>query len=251
MNPLDLEKVYGYGNQNQVDFNKSRIKFLKDLRLENLLTLNPYLFKVKNLIVASKLVSGLLDSSLISLEEELLGNFLVGLAFVVAEMTYEGNKSSVPGVDLEFLKNGVHYLVSVKSKPNWGDNTQEDKLEQDFRKAALKLKASKEGVRVQPVLGICYGNTKTSYSRGYIKVVGQNFWYLISENPYLYTDIIETIGHWANENNNSFLAEKSKAKNRLTGQFLKEFSIEDGSINWVKLVEFNSSNFDLDEFLPK
>jgi hypothetical protein len=249
MNRLDLEKVYGYVNQNQVDFNKSRIKFLEDLRLENLLTLNPYLFKVKNLIVASKLISGLLDASLISLEEKLLGNFLVGLALIVADLTCKGNKSSLPGVDLEFLNNGVHYIVSVKSEPNWGDNTQEDKLEQNLRNATNKINQAKDGVKVQPVLGICYGKTKTSYLRGYMKVVGQNFWYLISENPNLYSEIIETVGYWANDNNSSFLEEKSRAENRLTGQFLNEFSNEDGSIKWVKLVELNSGNFDLDRFI--
>jgi hypothetical protein len=250
MNPLDLEKVYGYVNPNQIGFNKSRIKFLGDLRLENLLTLNPYLFKVKNHIVASKMISELLDASLISFEEKQLGNFLLGLAFVVAEMTCKGYKSSVPGVDLEFLNNGVHYIVSVKTEPVWGDNVQEDKLEQDLRNASIKVMEAREGVKVQSVLGICYGKSKTSYLRGYMKVVGQNFWYLISENPNLYTDIIEIVDYWAHGNNNSFLEEKSRAENRLTGQFLNEFFNEDGSINWVKLVEFNSGNFDLDKFLP-
>ncbi len=38
--------------------------------------------------------------------------------------------------------------------------------------------------------------------------------------------------------------------NRLTKQFLDRFCTPDGTIDWVKLVEFNSGNYDLDRFLP-
>lgn len=131
----------------------------------------------------------------------------------------------------------------------WGNSSQQGKLEQDFKNALIRVKQSKRGVNTQPVLGICYGKTKTSYLRGYIKVVGQNFWYLISENPNLYTDIIEPVGYKAKEHNESFLYEKSKVTNRFTKQFIDKFCDDDCAINWKKLVEFNSENFDLDKFL--
>jgi len=227
-------------------------KLLQKLELEELLTINPYyLFKAKNNITpAGELVSGLLDAFLSSFEEKLFGDFLEGLAVFIAEMTCGGHKSSAPGVDLEFLNNGVHYIISVKSGPSWGNSSQQDKLEQDLKNAVIRVKQSKRGINVQPVLGICYGKTKTSYLRGYMKVVGQNFWYLISENQHLYTDIIEPVGYRAQEHNKSFLVEKAKVINRFTKQFVDEFCDESGAVNWVKLVEFNSGNFDLDKFMP-
>ena len=82
-----------------------------------------------------------------------------------------------------------------------------------------------------------------------MKVVGQNFWYLISENKDLYTDIIEPIGYRAKEHNETFEIERAKVENRFTKEFIDEFCEEDGSIDWVKLVEFNSGNYDLDKFL--
>jgi hypothetical protein len=81
-------------------------------------------------------------------------------------------------------------------------------------------------------------------------VVGQNFWYFISENEHLYTDIIEPIGHRAKEHNEAFLVEKNKVINRFTKMFIDMFCDDSGAIDWVKLVEFNSGNFDLDAFLP-
>ena len=154
-------------------------------------------------------------------------------------------------MDLEFIKNGVHYIISVKSGPSWGNSSQQDKLEQDLQNAVTRVKQSKRGVNVQPVLGICYGKTKTSYLRGYMKVVGQNFWYLISEDQHLYTDIIEPVGYRAKEHNETFQLEKSKVVNRFTKQFIDRFCDESGAIEWVKLVAFNSSNFDLDRFLAQ
>jgi DNA modification methylase len=65
---------------------------------------------------------------------------------------------------------------------------------QDLKNATVRIKQSKRGMNVQAVLGICYGKTRTPYLRGYIKVVGQNFWYLISESKDLHTDIIGPLG---------------------------------------------------------
>lgn len=172
MNSLDLERVCHYVNENVVDFHQHRIRSLEGLKLDKLLTKNPYLFKAKHIMTAGELVSGLLEAFLSSSEEKLFGDFLEGLAVFVAEMTCGGHKSSAPGVDLEFINNGIHYIVSVKSGPNWGNSSQQDKLEQDLRNAVTRVKQSKRGTNVQPVLGICYGKTKTSYLRGYMKVVG-------------------------------------------------------------------------------
>jgi hypothetical protein len=250
MNPLNLDAVQTYVNENIVDFHQRKIKSLEELQLEKLLNKNPYLFKAKNITTANELITNLLDAFLSSSEEKLFGDFLEGLAIFIAQTTCNGHKSTAPGVDLELFNKNVHYIVSVKSGTNWGNSSQQNKLEQDLKTAVARVKQAQRGANVQPVLGICYGKTKTSYLRGYLKVVGQNFWYLISENKDLYTDIIEPIGYRAKEHNETFLVEKGKVINRFTRLFLDKFCDEAGVINWGKLVEFNSGNYDLDQFLP-
>jgi len=143
-------------------------------------------------------------------------------------------------------------VVSVKSGPNWGNSSQQKKLAQDLRDAVIRVRQSRVAATVEPVLGICYGKTRTTYTkRGYLKVVGQNFWYLISESQDLYTDIIEPIGYRAKEHNDAFYRQKDRVVNRFTKQFLDEFCDSTGAIDWVELVEFNSGNYDLDKFLVK
>jgi hypothetical protein len=250
MKTLDLNAVRDYVNENIVDFHQRKVKSLEELQLDKLLKKNPYLFKAKSIATAGELISNLLEAFLSSSEEKLFGDFLEGLAAFVAQRTCDGHKSTAPGVDLEFFNKEVHYVVSVKSGPNWGNSSQHNRLEQDLKNAVARLKQSRRGANVQSVLGICYGKTRTGYLRGYLKIVGQNFWYFISEDKNLYTDIIEPIGHRAKEHNDDFSRERSRVTNLFTKQFLDRFCDASGVINWVKLVQLNSGNYDLNKFLP-
>jgi hypothetical protein len=249
MNTINLDSVRQYVNKNIVDFHKRRIKSLEELKLGGLLKKNPYLFKAKNVETAGEMISGLLEAFLSSSEEKLFGDFLEDLAVFIAGKTCNGHKSTAPGVDLEFFNKSIHYVVSIKSGTNWGNSGQQDKLEENLKNAITRVKQSKQGINVQSVLGICYGKTKTSYLRGYLKVVGQNFWYLISENKNLYTDIIEPIGYRAKKHNADFTKEKSRVINRFTKSFIDEYCDDKGDINWVKIVKFNSGNYDLNKFI--
>ena len=251
MEPLDLRAVEEYVSDNIADFHNRRLRSLDTLELSKLLKKNPYLFRAKNMMTAGELINGFLDAFLSSSEEKLFGDFLENLAVFVAQQTSGGHKSTAPGVDLEFFNNSIHYVVSIKSGTNWGNSSQHARLEQDLRNAVRRVKQSQQAANVQPVLGICYGKTRTAHtSRGFMKVVGQNFWYLVSENKDLYTDIIEPIGHRAKEHNDNFIREKSRLANRLTGAFIEDYCDRIGAIDWLKLVRFNSGNYDLDRFLP-
>ena len=248
MNRLDLDEVSKYVNENVVSFHNARVKSLEKLSLNKLLRKTPYLLKAKNITTAGELIANLLEAFLSSSEEKSFGDFLEGLAEFVAAKTCGGHKSTAPGVDLEFFNQNIHYIVSVKSGPSWGNSSQQDKLEEDLKNAVARVKQLRRSLNVQPVLGICYGKTKTSYVRGYLKVVGQNFWYLISENKDLYTDIIEPVGYKAKEHNDAFTSEKGRVTNLLTKRFIDRFCDDTGVIDWVELVKFNSGNYDLDKF---
>lgn len=245
MKTLDLSEVNKFVNKNIDKFHANKIKSLEELDLKTILRKkNPYLFKAKNINLASDLIREMLDAFLYSSEEKLFGDFLEDLAIFISSRTCAGRKSAVTGVDLEFINKNMHYLVSIKSGPNWGNSPQQKKQASDFVTAVKVLKQSRHTLNVQPVLGICYGRVKTSFLRGYMKAVGQNFWYLISENENLSTDIIGPLGYKAKQHNDNFIKQKSRVMNLFTQEFMKSFC-GDGDIDWKKLVEFNSGNLDL------
>ena len=250
MNELNMDEVRQYVNTHIVVFHQARIHCLENLSLNRLLAKNPYLFKAKNILTSEVLITNLLDAFLSSSEEKMFGDFLEGLAVFIAEKTCGGHKSAAQGVDLEIIQDRTHYVISIKSGTNWGNSSQHKKLAQDLQNAVIRVRQLKEGRNIQPVLGICYGKTKTSYhASGYLKVVGQNFWYLISGNKNLYTDIIDPLGYRAKEHNDSCLEQRAQLINRFAGQFFLRFCDSNGAIDWARLVEMNSGNLDLDAYL--
>ena len=140
------------------------------------------------------------------------------------------------------MDNGKLYLVSVKSGPSWGNASQQTKQAQNFETAVRVVKQSKQGLDVVPVLGICYGKTRTSFVRSANKYVGQNFWLLISGSETMYQDIVEPLGYEAKKHNDAFLAARAAILNVFTQEFIKDFCNTDGVIQWDKVVEFNSGN---------
>jgi len=197
--------------------------------------------------IVTKLINDILQSE----EERFYDELLIGLAIFIAQQTCNGHKSAAQGVDLEFINRNTHYIVSIKSGPNWGNSSQHRRLAQDLRDAVTRVRQSRTALNVQSVLGICYGKVRTAFTPdGYLKVVGQNFWYLISENPDLYTDIVEPIGYRAKEHNERFSDGREAIHNRLTAQFVGEYC-DNGIIDWVRLVQANSRNLDLTNFLPE
>jgi len=241
MKPISLSDVKSYVESNIGQFHSSRLQKLKHLGLSQILKRkNPYLFRAKNILTAQKLVETLLEAYLSSQEETLFGQFLEGLAIYINRQVYGGKKSSAEGVDLEFDKDGIRYIVSIKSGPNWGNSSQIKKLKDNFRKAKQILRTSKSGLHVVAVNGCCYGRDNRPDKGDYFKYCGQTFWELISGNPELYVRIIEPLGHKAKERNDEFLEEYSEIINRFTLEFSQQFC-RDGRIDWDALVRFNSS----------
>jgi len=133
MDPIKIEEVGQYVEQNIGSFHKGRLDSLVKLKLSKILERkNPYLFKARNILLAQDLVRILLDAHLSSQEETIFGNFLEGLAIFVNGKSYNGWKSSTQGIDLEFNKDNIRYIVAIKSGPNWGNSSQIRKMQDDF-----------------------------------------------------------------------------------------------------------------------
>lgn len=249
MNPLKLTEVSQYVEKNIGDFHKRRLEKVSGLKLkEVLLDKNPYLFKAKNVLDASDIVKGILAASISSSEESIFGNWLERLAIFINDLVFNGRKSGIPGIDLDFDRDGKRYIVSIKSGPNWGNDGQIKNLIAEFNTARKRFSTSGGQVNLVCVNGCCYGKTRERYeykAKGsYYKVCGQRFWELISGNDNLYTELIIPLGHEAQERNDEFNKMLANITNKLTLEFMQDFCNPDGSINWDKLVIFNS------EFIP-
>jgi hypothetical protein len=240
MENLKLSDVVGFVEANIGEFHSRRGDSLRRLKLDVVLKRkNPYLFRAKNIAVAHDLVRLILDAHLSSQEESIFGEFLEKLAIFVCGQVFGGTKSSAEGIDLEFERDGVKYIVAVKSGPNWGNSSQIKKMIQNFGKAKRILRTSSTSMNIRAVNGCCYGQEGTPDRGEYLKLCGQAFWEFISGNGELFVEIIEPLAHRAKERNDEFLTEYSRIVNQFTMEFMERFC-EDGAIDWDKLVRFNS-----------
>ncbi|NIA30598.1 MAG: cytosolic protein, partial [Actinobacteria bacterium] len=116
-----------------------------------------------------------LDAHLSSQEETIFGGFLELLAIFVNYQVYSGRKSAAEGIDLEFDKDGVTFIVSIKSGPNWGNSRQIAKMKDDFKKAQKILRTSNSKLHIVAVNGCCYGRDNNPDKGDYYKYCGQRF----------------------------------------------------------------------------
>ncbi|MCK4664678.1 MAG: cytosolic protein [Bacteroidales bacterium] len=236
-------KITEYVENNIGIFHEKRIESLNTLKLKKVLKRkNPYLFKAKYVLTSQEIIKGIVDAHISSNEETIFGDWLEGLAIFINKEIYNGKKSGIQGIDLEFDKDNIRYIVSIKSGPNWGNSSQIAKMVSDFNTAIRTLRTSNSQINVVPINGCCYGKDRNPYKKdNYYKYCGQQFWQFISGNAELYTEIIKPLGTKAKERNDDFLQSYSQMVNQFTLEFSKMFCDNSGRIDWQKLVEFNSS----------
>lgn len=242
MGKLNISDVTQYVEQNIGTFHQKRIESLNTLKLATVLRRkNPYLYKAKYILTADEIIRQIVDAHISSNEETIFGDWLEGLAIFINQKVYDGKKSGILGIDLEFDHENVRYIVNIKSGPNWGNASQIEKMKSLFKTAARTIRTTGSGIVVVAVNGCCYGRDNSPDKGDYHKLCGQRFWEFISGDASLYTGIIVPLGHLSKERNEEFLKSYAEMINRFVRDFANDFCLENGAIDWQRLVEFNSS----------
>jgi len=242
MKQLNLKNVTKYVENNIGVFHQKRIQSLDTLKLTNVLKRkNPYLFKAKSLLTAHEIVKGLVDAHISSNEETIFGDWLEGLAIFINQEVYNGRKSGIANIDLEFEKDDIRYIVNIKSGPNWGNSSQISKMISDFKSAKKVLRTSNSNIQVIAINGCCYGKDNKPDKGDYFKYCGQKFWEFISGEENLYLELVEPLGYKAKERNDDFNKLYAQMINKFTKEFITDFCNPSGEIDWNKLIQLNSA----------
>lgn len=201
---------------------------------------NPYLFRAKAMNGASQIVEAILAAFVSSSEETIFGNvFFEPIATAAAQ----GQKALAEGVDIMVERDNTIYAIAVKSGTSVFNADSRKKQEQNFM-AARKL-AQQAKKRFVPIIGYGYGNKKTT-NRGlakfYDELAGKDFWTELTGDEEFYIKLICFMLELPEKYVADFDESYQKAANRLVKEFTNEFCNEDGSIDWEKLVKFNSGN---------
>lgn len=222
-------------------FHDNRLRSIEELKLRDVLKhKNPYLFKAKAVASAPEIVKQLLDAHLSSNEETLFGEFLESMAIFVCGQKFGGVKSISEGIDLDFSRDGVRYAVSIKSGPKWANASQLSKMILNFDRVK---RVAGHRAQVVCVNGCCYGkDSRPAKAKGYLKLCGQDFWYLISGELAMYQEIVEPLGFQARIRCDEFTEAYGRVLTQFTQSFTSEFCQTNGAIDWNKLLELNSGS---------
>ncbi len=203
---------------------------------------NPYLYRAKAMENASEIVESVLNAFVSSSEETIFGNcFFEPIAIAACG----GNKALAEGIDIMIQNDAENtiYAVAVKSGPSVFNADSKKRQEQNFT-AASKL-AQQAKARYVAYIGYCYGKKKDS-GRGkpkmYQELAGKRFWAELTGDEDFYIKIITFMGTLPEQYVASYKESYNKAANRLVREFSNDFCKDDGSIDWEKLVEFNSGD---------
>lgn len=236
-----LQEVSAYVSQNISTFHEARLNKLKTLNLDNLLKRkNPYLYKAKDLNTPQEIVESIASAFLSSAEETMFGDWLEQLAIFIASYSFGGYKSTSEGIDLEMDKDGIHYIVSIKSGPKWSNSSSLAKLKDNFLKAKRIYRTSGNKLPCEAIEGCCYGKENNPDKISHIKLCGEAFWEFISGSKTLYIDLIEPLGTDAKQKNEIYMKEYKKMITRFTKKFANDYCNVNGEIEWDKIVFLNS-----------
>lgn len=223
-----------------IKLHDKKYKKLRKLKLGDILySKNLYLYKTKYLQTPEEVVRSIIDAFISSSEESTFGNFLEKFAIYISQVLEGGQKSSTKGIDLEFNRDSIRYLIDIKSGPNWGNSSQISKMEDNFKKASKTLQTSGGDVNAQFICGCCYGIDDRPEKGGYLKLCGQRFWLFITGDSNFYLKMIESLGYQAKEKSETFQELFTEKLIAFTSVFHEEF-VENGAINWHKLIITNS-----------
>lgn len=235
MNTKELEKLIAKCLK---DFYKRRLEKLESLKLHDYLRRkNPYLYKAIGTDEASEIVKEILTAYLTASDEGIFGD-----AFFepIAKIVSGGVVSPSEGVDIAIESDEKYLAIAVKSGPNIYNSSQKKRQNDEFN--ALRSRLLKLHKQFDALLGHCYGKRKSEASGRmiYRESSGQAFWEEITGDTDFYLKLIRLMKDVPGKHRAIYKDAWAKAVNRLTAEFVRDFCNEDWSINWEKLVAFNS-----------
>lgn len=246
---LNIEPLNTAYNENAVmeavekaltEFYESLTKNLDAVDVDKILKRkNPYLYRAKGISSAGQIVDGILAAYVSSSEETIFGNaFFEPIAIVVSG----GQKAVTEGVDITVDKDNTIYSIAVKSGTSVFNADSRKRQEQNFQSAQKRAQQARKAF--MPVVGYGYGKKKVraEHEKFYKELAGKDFWEWLTGDAEFYTKVIKFMGNRPDEYAKRFDESYAKAENRMIREFTIKYCKEDGSIDWDKLIKFNSGD---------
>ena len=130
--------------------------------------------------------------------------------------------------------------IAVKSGTSVYNGDSKKKQIDNFLAASKRAQQAHKAF--MPVVGYGYGKRNPKKEKFYKELAGKDFWEWLTGDPNFYTKIISYMGTKPEEFTSTFENSYANAQNRMLRDFTKDYCKDDGSIDWDKLIKFNSGD---------
>lgn len=225
------------------NFYRALINKIDSINISDILkSKNPYLYRAKAMQTAAEIIESIMQAFVSSSEETIFGNtFFEPIAIAASN----GKKSLAEGIDIDIVDDDTNtqYGIAVKSGTSVFNADSKKRQEENFKRAQKLATQGKR--RFEAIVGYAYG-TKQDSGRGYAKIyqeiAGEEFWTAITGDKDFYKKIISYMGQLPEKYIDEYKTSYARAANRLIKSFSSDFCLDDGSIDWEKLVDYNSGS---------
>ena len=240
MATLDSEKLEALIRKCLNHFHERRIEKLKKLRLRQVLRRkNPYLFKALGTEQAAEIVKKILEAYVSSSDETIFGDaYFEQIARNLPDIQVSDSK----GCDLILNEEKVIHAYALKSGPNPFNSSAKAKQNTEFME--LRSRLMKLQKQFDPVLAYAYGR-KNKPSKGafiYRESSGQEFWKEITGDENFYLKLITLMKDEPLKRIDQYQHDWDATINKFTKEFMEDFCLSDGHIDWEKLTKFVSAS---------
>jgi hypothetical protein len=237
LNPVKLEALI---KKCLNDFHERRIKMLQTLNLRKVLKRkNPYLFKALGTEQAAEIVKKILEAYVSSSDETIFGDaYFEQIARNLPNIQVSDSK----GCDLILNQENVIHAYALKSGPNPFNSSAKARQNTEFLE--LKSRLMKLQKQFDPVLAYAYGrkNKPSSGSFIYRESSGQEFWKEITGDENFYLKLIILMKDEPLKRIDQYQHDWDATINKFTKEFMEDFCLLDGHIDWEKLTKFVSAS---------
>jgi hypothetical protein len=234
---LAIHEVSAFIDERMKSINAQRLHMLETVTLKQIFSgVNPYWFRIEKIDNAHELIERWLDAYLYPREVSLLDDLLVNLAAFAAVRMHEGQPSAFSGVDLEFAKGKLLYLMSIFTSNAPINSAYISHRTELMRRAQNVLQLQNPKKNVIAIHGFCYGRALPAQSKDFLDLRGQVFWKFVSGDDDFYLDIDDLISSNFRAIRIAFQDTYVKVVVRLWQDFLDEY-ISEYAIDWQKIIK--------------
>ncbi len=166
------------------------------------------------------------------------GNCIEAVAVEICKKVDSGVKSGIPGVDQEFERDGIRYMVQIKMSTKTANHSGYEALKKHFESASRIIRQHNKKANIVCVYGICYGKIcDVIDSAGLHRMTGYPFWNFIGNNHNTFRYVLEGLAKiYANEFRHEVETEQQNAIRRITNEAKKRFANPDSSVHTDRLM---------------